>query len=85
MSCTRSWCPLTPSTTFTSNLSIVVPKNSGIGLTAVSEYILQLWTLRNYTHSASIWDLRKILHTVSTSHMSPRDLKQSVVLDYDIY
>uniref|UniRef100_A0A0E0M5D8 F-box domain-containing protein n=1 Tax=Oryza punctata TaxID=4537 RepID=A0A0E0M5D8_ORYPU len=43
------------------NLSIVVPKNGGIGLTAVSGYILQLWTLRDYTHGASTWDLRKIV------------------------
>uniref|UniRef100_A0A0D3HB04 Uncharacterized protein n=1 Tax=Oryza barthii TaxID=65489 RepID=A0A0D3HB04_9ORYZ len=57
----KSWCPLTPSTTFTSNLSIVVPKNGSLSLTAVSGYILQLWMLRNYTHGAFIWDLRKIV------------------------
>uniref|UniRef100_A0A0D3HB11 Uncharacterized protein n=1 Tax=Oryza barthii TaxID=65489 RepID=A0A0D3HB11_9ORYZ len=35
------------------NLSIVVPKNGGASLIAVSGYILQLWTLHNYTLGAS--------------------------------
>ncbi|KAF0929316.1 hypothetical protein E2562_019899 [Oryza meyeriana var. granulata] len=43
------------------SLNIVVPKNGGVGLTAVSGYILQLWTLRNFTVGASNWDLRKIV------------------------
>ncbi|BAF26050.1 uncharacterized protein [Oryza sativa Japonica Group] len=45
------------------NLSIVVPRSGGggVGLAAVSGYILQLWTLRDYTHGASTWDLRNIV------------------------
>ncbi|EAY77658.1 hypothetical protein OsI_32698 [Oryza sativa Indica Group] len=43
------------------NLSIVVPKKGGTGLIAVSGYILQLWTLHNYTLGASTWDLHKIV------------------------
>uniref|UniRef100_J3N0U1 F-box domain-containing protein n=1 Tax=Oryza brachyantha TaxID=4533 RepID=J3N0U1_ORYBR len=43
------------------SLNIVVPKGGGVGLAAVSGYILQMWTLRNFTHGASTWDLRKIV------------------------
>uniref|UniRef100_A0A0E0M5D3 Uncharacterized protein n=1 Tax=Oryza punctata TaxID=4537 RepID=A0A0E0M5D3_ORYPU len=56
---------LVPADTFDNiheaNLSIVVPKNCEVSLTTVSGYILQLWTIHNYTHDASTWDLRKIV------------------------